>query len=79
MREKILNLLSLCMQAKEKGHDVFFAYSPHVNWVEIRIYKNGYKQPSDISAFMVALDGDENEKHGFYSADTVERALKELI
>jgi hypothetical protein len=44
MNERILNLLSLCLQAKEKGHDCFFDYSPHVQSVSIRSYEGGWKQ-----------------------------------
>lgn len=42
MNERILNLLSLCMQAKEHGHDVFFYYSPHTAMVDVRGYKGGW-------------------------------------
>ena len=45
MNERILNLLSLCLQAKEKGHDCFFDYSPHVNEVGIQIHKGGWTYP----------------------------------
>ena len=38
MNERILNLLSLCMQAKGKGIDCFFNYSPHVETVRIDIH-----------------------------------------
>lgn len=35
MNERILNLLLLCLQAKEKGYDVFFRYSPQCNVISI--------------------------------------------
>ena len=52
MNERILNLLSLCMQAKEKGESVFFDYSPHVDMVSIWCYE-------DIKKAMAPKYGDE--------------------
>lgn len=43
MNEKVLEILALCLKAKEKGHDVFFLYSPHTNGLEIRSFENGWK------------------------------------
>lgn len=40
MEQSILNLLSLCLQAKKQGIDVFFNYSPHVQSIRIHIYKD---------------------------------------
>lgn len=40
MNERILNLLSLCLQAKEKGYDVFFEYTPHVQKGCVHKYKD---------------------------------------
>lgn len=45
MNERILNLLSLCMQAKEKGIDAFFNYSPHVNSVNIYVHSPHWISP----------------------------------
>jgi len=42
MRERILNLLSLCLQAKEKGIDAFLDYSPHVNGYDLRVFNHGW-------------------------------------
>lgn len=52
MNERILNLLSLCMQAKEKGHDVFFGYRPHIDGVEISSCEGGW--------FPAEFDGNGN-------------------
>ena len=79
MNEKILNLLSLCMQAKEKGRTCFFSYRPHVDWVEIVICKKSSNAQHDSITYLVRLDGHVDEKYGYYSADTVEQALEELI
>ena len=38
MNERVLNILSMCLQAKEKGHDAFFYYSPHVQSVTIYVH-----------------------------------------
>lgn len=42
MNERILNLLSMCLQATEKGHHVFFYYSPHTQGVDINSFENGW-------------------------------------
>lgn len=78
MNERILNLLSLCLQAKEKGHDCFFRYSPHVNGFEVEIYEGSWNKEKQVLA-----------KDDFYGSETIadrnpridylERVLKELI
>lgn len=80
MNERVLNLLSLCMQAKEKGHDAFFAYNPHVSRgeIEVRVHKNGWKRYiGPDKDFMVTISG----KVGYLENpfDEVETYLKELI
>ena len=55
MNERILNLLGLCLQAKEKGHDVFFNYSPHVQSVSICSYEGGWKE-GEIENDKVVVD-----------------------
>jgi len=64
MNERILNLLSLCMQAKEKGHDCFFDYSPHVQCVSICVYRNGWKEGEVVDDIVVRDFTDR--KFGFY-------------
>ena len=44
MNAKVLEILALCLEAKEKGHDVFFLYSPHTNGLEIRSFENGWEK-----------------------------------
>jgi hypothetical protein len=80
MNERALNLLSMCMQAKEKGHDVFFCYSPHVDKgeIDISVYKNGWKEDIDPDKrFMVTISG----KVGYMESSfaEVEAYLKELL
>lgn len=42
--QRILNLLRLCLQAKEKGHDVFFDYAPHVQSIKIYGFVGGWAE-----------------------------------
>lgn len=45
---KITELLQLCLTISDTTeHDVFFTYSPHVEWVEIRYYFNGWDNDKD--------------------------------
>ena len=80
MTERVLNLLSMCMQAKEKGHHAFFNYSPHVDSGEILVcvYKNGWKEDIDPDKrFMVTISGEVGYMESSFAE--VEAYLKELI
>ena len=80
MNERVLNLLSMCMQAKEKGHHAFFGYWPHVSRGEIVIivYKNGWNDDTDPDKrFMVTIDGTVGYMESSFAE--VEAYLKELI
>lgn len=39
-------LLELCLEAKNKGHDLFFGYRPQIDCIDIDIHKNGWKRDS---------------------------------
>lgn len=39
--EGAIKLLQFCLEQKEKGYHVFFDYSPHVDWCDMRIYNDG--------------------------------------
>ena len=80
MNERVLNLLSMCLQAKEKGHHVFFDYSPHVDRGEvvISVHKNGWKKDADPDErFMVTISGEVGYMESSFAE--VEAYLKELI
>lgn len=42
MSTVLAELLRLCLKAKEHGIDAFFNYQPHVDWVDLTVYKNGW-------------------------------------
>lgn len=85
MEERILNLLSLCMQAKQKGHDVFFELNPHVSNIRIKSYMNGWKSECntegkpvyDFSDRKFLLYYDDGKDEEMYSE--TEAYLKGLI
>ena len=80
MTERVLNILSMCMQAKEKGHHAFFGYCPHVNRGEIVIivYKNGWNDDVDPDKrFMVTISGEVGYMESSFAE--VEAYLKGLI
>ena len=52
MELKVLQVMSLCMTAKEKGHDCFLSYSPHVNSIEVITYENGWEKQADADKYM---------------------------
>ena len=81
MNTKVLEILALCLEAKEKGHDVFFLYSPHVSGLEIRSYENGWKdkledEPNPPTKYIqFYLDKDDSDDRIRVAWDY----LKELI
>ena len=80
MNERVLNILSMCLQAKERGHHAFFDYSPHVDrgQVAISVYKNGWKEDVDPDKrFIVTISGEVG--YGKSSFAEVETYLKGLI
>lgn len=80
MNERVLNLLSMCMQAKEKGHHVFFDYNPHVDSreIDIRVYINGWKEDAGPDKrFAVTISGEVGYMESSFAE--VEAYLKELI
>lgn len=42
MNERVVELLKLCLTAKERGICVWFDYEPHVDGVSIHAYKDGW-------------------------------------
>lgn len=84
--ERILNILSLCLQAKAKGHDVFFYYHAHINQVEVKVYKGGWK-PADFDEIgkvkktyeSANMDFYADDRTGSHAIDEVEEYLKELV
>ncbi len=79
MNERVLSLLSMCMQAKEKGHDCFFFYRSHVDWIEVTIYVGGWSSITDTQTYLIRLDGIVDEEYGYYSITTVKKVLEELV
>ena len=39
-----LDILSLCLKLKSKGHDAFYSYSGHVDWATVNIYIDGWDE-----------------------------------
>lgn len=77
MQERVLNLLKLCMQAKEIGHDVFFDYSPHVQSVKIYGYVGGWKEEKkrDIDVYFYLTTTEED----IAKIEEVEKFLEGLM
>lgn len=75
MNEKVLNLLSLCLQARELGEFVFFMYSPGVNSVNIYAY-------ADYNQVIKATESEECPKkfdYYFYLDSKEEDILKTIV
>jgi hypothetical protein len=78
MNERVLNLLSMCLQAVEKGHHVFLDYSGHVKGVNFRAYKGGYKKGKGHDINLHFYTDDDTEEN-LQKIDTIEAYLKELL
>ena len=55
MQEQItqlhLEILALCFAVKAKGHDAFYDYAAHVNWVTVRVYFGGWDDKKEDVSF----------------------------
>lgn len=79
MNERILNILSMCIKAKEIGADCFFSYSPHVQLISIRIFLCGWR---DDGKFDYYLESHIDENSGMYSESEllrIEETLHSII
>ena len=50
-----LDILSLCLKLKSKGHDAFYSYSAHVNWARVNVFIGGWddeKEPDTTFDFL---------------------------
>jgi len=83
LKERAKNLFDMCLQAKEKGHDVFFCYSPHVEMIYIYGYINGRKASEDGKTPKRDIDTyvwlDVRDKENLSKIDEIEEILKGLI
>ena len=79
MNERILNLLSLCMQAKEKGHDCFFNYSPHVQKVSIDVHLPRWVSAKKDDDGEYIIGSDNNVKHLEFYIDNLDAKESEAI
>ena len=42
-----LDILSLCLKLKSKGHDAFYSYSGHVNWARVSVFIGGWEDEKE--------------------------------
>ena len=79
-RERIHNILDLCMEAKKKGYDCFFSYNPHVSFGQfcVTVYLNGWDKDV-VPDRCLYLCADGKKSYGTDSVDEVEEYLKGLI
>ena len=81
MNERVVNLLSLCLTAKEQGICIWFDYEPHVDGVSIRAYKEGWdilppdEKPDYEFSYRIYLDWENAEEE----LDKAEQAVLNLI
>lgn len=75
-KTKIIELLELCMEINEETkHDVFFSYSPHVKWIDVSYYLNGWEKYKDATLFQRI---DVNSKDNYFNM-AMDRLKEELL
>lgn len=77
MNERVINLLSMCFQAVEKGHHVFLDYSGHIKGVNFRAFKGGYKKGKEYD-INLTFYMDYKDTENLAKIDTIEAYLKGL-
>lgn len=83
LNEKVLNLLNLCLTAKELGISIWFDYSPHVDAVSIYAWKEGWETtPPDEEAerhfnFNIYLDWEDAEERIAEAEKAINNLIKE--
>jgi len=75
--KNLTKLFALCVYISENCEaDVFFSYSPHVDWVSVSVHRNGYTEgesaTTDARVKINIPDADEK-------IDELMADLKELI
>lgn len=75
-KTKIIELLELCMEINEETkHDVFFSYSPHVKWIDVSYYFNGWDEYKYATPFQhIDVDSEDN-----YFDMSMDRLKEELL
>lgn len=62
-REKIHKILDLCIDVKEKGHDCFLYYMPHVDKIDISCNLLGWRSKTDADYYNeILLKGKSADK-----------------
>ena len=79
MNERILKILSMCLQAKENGHDCFFSYRAHIEAIEIDIHVDGYKSNKDPCYNLEAHTDKNSCLYKESELEEIENALIKLI
>lgn len=85
LEARVKNLFDMCMQAKTKGHDIFFNYYPHVQAVELRCFANGWirnikETPTETFYFYIGKNNDlALTQDNIHKIEIAEAYLKGLI
>ena len=79
MNKRILEILSMCLLAKENGHDCFFNYSPHVKQIDVRIFLNGWENYQDPDHGLTAYTNIKSPLYKESELEIIENILIELI
>lgn len=75
-KEIAVELISKAVEISETTeHDVFVDYSPHVDWIELNIHKNGWNKDSLASRITVNFDDFYDGESEFENAMAVLESL----
>lgn len=77
-RREVLEILDLAMRKNEGKADVFFSFSGHVNNVDIRIFKNGWRYGHQETEKLDMSCYTDRKYAGDPDFSDMKRALEEL-
>lgn len=77
-------ILQACIRAHERGVDAFVSYSPHVEWFEVRVFKNGWTPFADSDEHYTWNMADnkwckESKTLGYFSTEEALKILSEEL
>ena len=78
MNQRILEILLMCLQAKENGHDCFFSYYPHTSQVDITIHLKGWVKGSDPDHSLSACVDIKSPMYNKSALGNIDRILERL-
>ena len=76
---QIDNILNLCIQAKEKGYECLFSYSPYCGLITIYVYRGGWEKETEPDMIFYLYIDKKSSIHNPLEIDKAEYYLTKLV